>query len=185
MLNVNDFKVGVTISVNDNIFQVLEFLHVKPGKGSAFVRSKLKNLRTGSIIDYTFNSGIKVKRAIIEKKQVQYLYNEGEMFFFMDMETYEQVTLNVKQIGENIKYLKANLDVELILFEGEMLGINLPEKIELVVTKTEPAVRGNTATSALKEAILETGLVVRVPLFIEEGETVIITTKDGKYGSRK
>ena len=185
MINVNDFKTGVTIMFDGNIYQVLEFLHVKPGKGSAFVRSKLKNLRTGSTIEHTFNSGIKVERAMIEKKTVQYLYNEGETFFFMDMETYDQIPLDIKQIGEDIKYLKENLDVELIYFEEEILGINLPEKVELLVTKTEPAVRGNTATNALKEAILETSMVVKIPLFIEEGETIIISTKDGKYVSRK
>ncbi|MDD2490032.1 MAG: elongation factor P [Bacilli bacterium] len=185
MINVNDFKTGVTIMFDGNIYQVLEFLHVKPGKGSAFVRSKLKNLRTGSTIEHTFNSGIKVERAMIEKKTVQYLYNEGETFYFMDMETYDQIPLDIKQIGEDIKYLKENLDVELIYFEEEILGINLPEKVELLVTKTEPAVRGNTATNALKEAILETSMVVKVPLFIEEGETIIISTKDGKYVSRK
>jgi len=184
MINVNDFKPGVTIMVDNNIYQVLEFLHVKPGKGSAFVRSKLRNLRTGGVLDYTFNSGIKVKRALLEKKLVQYLYNEGHAFYFMEQETFDQIVLDLNQMGDNLKYLKENLDVELIFFEEEIIGINLPEKVELKVLRTEPAVRGNTATNALKEAVLETGLVVRVPLFINEGETVLISTRDGKYTGR-
>jgi elongation factor P len=185
MINVNDFKTGVTIMFDGNIYQVLEFLHVKPGKGGAFVRSKLKNLRTGSIIDHTFNAGIKVERAIIEKKPMQYLYNTGDVHVFMNMTDYEQITLNKSQIVEEYKFLKENIEVELIFYRDEMLGIVLPEKIDYVITKTEPAVKGNTATSAMKEAIVETGLQVKVPLFIEEGDSIIITTYDGKYVSRK
>lgn len=185
MINVNDFKTGVTIVVDDNIYQVIEFQHVKPGKGPAFVRTKLKNLRTGANIDYTFNSGIKVERAIVEKKAMQYLYNTGDNYVFMNMETYEQVELNKTLLEDQIDFLKENLEVEMVFYKEEMIGINLPEKIEMQITRTEPATKGNTATSATKEATTETGLVVRVPLFIEEGEIIIISTKDGKYVSRK
>jgi elongation factor P len=185
MINVNDLKNGITIMFDGNIYQVLEFMHVKPGKGGAFVRSKLKNLRTGSIIDHTFNAGIKVEKAVIDKKTAQFLYKSGNSYIFMDMDTYEQVAIEENQIREEIKYLKENLEVELIFFNNEMLGINLPEKIDFLITNTEPAVRGNTATSATKEAVLETGMVVRVPLFIKEGEIIIVSTRDGKYFSRK
>ena len=185
MISVNDFKTGVTIEFDGNIFQVIEFLHVKPGKGPAFVRSKLKNLRTGATIDHTFNAGIKVGKAIVEKKSMQYLYQNGDNYVFMDMESYDQVEIDKKKIEDSINYLKENLDVELIFFGTELLGINLPEKVEMTVTNTEPASKGNTATNATKEAVLETGLTIRVPLFIEEGETIVISTKEGKYVSRK
>lgn len=185
MINVNDFKTGVTIVVDDNIFQVIEFQHVKPGKGPAFVRTKLKNLRTGANIDYTFTAGIKVERALVEKKAMQYLYNTGDIYVFMNMETYEQIEINKQLLEANIDYLKENLEVELVFYNDELIGINMPEKIEMVVTNTENATKGNTATSALKDAVVETGLIVKVPLFINEGETIIISTKDGKYVSRK
>lgn len=185
MINVNDFKTGVTIIVDGNIYQVIEFLHVKPGKGPAFVRTKLKNLRTGANIDYTFNAGIKVEKAMVDKREMQYLYNTGDSYVFMNMETYEQVEINKKQLEDEIPYLKENLEVELIFCGDEMLGINLPEKVEMIVTSAEPAVKGNTVNNATKEAIVETGLMVKVPLFINEGDTIIISTSDGKYVSRK
>ena len=185
MINVNDFKTGVTIIVDDNIYQVLEFQHVKPGKGPAFVRTKLKNLRSGANIDYTFNSGIKVERALVEKKEMQYLYNVGDNYVFMNMESYEQLELNKALLEDYIDYLKENLSVEIIFYKEEILGINLPEKVEMLVTSTEPATKGNTATSAYKDAVLETGMNIKVPLFIDEGETIIISTKDGSYVSRK
>ena len=185
MINVNDFKTGVTIIVDDNIYQVLEFQHVKPGKGPAFVRTKLRNLRSGANIDYTFNSGIKVERALVEKKEMQYLYNVSGNYVFMNMESYEQLELNKDLLEDYIDYLKENLSVEIIFYKDEILGINLPEKVEMLVTSTEPATKGNTATSAYKDAVLETGMNIKVPLFIDEGETIIISTKDGSYVSRK
>lgn len=184
MINVNEFKNGVTIEFDGNIFQVLEFLHVKPGKGPAFVRTKLKNLRTGAIIDHTFNSGIKVAKASIDKRTMQFLYKQGNKYVFMNMETYEQVELDESQIEDDINYLKENLEVEIIFYKDEMLGIVLPEKIEVVITSTEPGVKGNTATNATKDAIVETGLSVKVPLFVNEGDVIIISTRDGKYVSR-
>ena len=185
MINVNDFKSGQTINYDGNLYMVLEFNHVKPGKGAAIVKAKLKNLRTGSIAEYTFNAGIKVPTAHVEKQKMQFLYSDGDTYSFMNMETYEQVELNKKQIENEVKYLKEGLEVIIIFFEGEMLGIDLPEKIDYKITKTEPAIKGNTATNATKDAIVETGMLVKVPLFIEEGEEIIISTKDGKYVSRK
>lgn len=184
MININDIKNGMTVVIDGNIYLILEFLHVKPGKGPAFVRIKLRNLRTGSTIEQTFNTNIKFEKAIIEKKPMQYLYSNGDMYNFMNMETYEQIDLAKENLGDNAKFLKEGLEVEVTFYKGEVLGINLPEKIEYEVTETEPAVKGNTATNATKEATLENGLTVKVPLFIGAGEHIIISTKDGKYDSR-
>lgn len=185
MVNVNDVKNGMTIEVDGNIFTVLEFQHVKPGKGAAIVKMKLKNLRTGVIYEQTFNAGIKVGKALIEKKTMQYLYSSGDNFVFMDMEDYSQVEIPVSQIEDESKYLTENSEVEILYYNNEMLGVNIPEKVELTVVKTEPGLKGNTATTATKEAVLNTGLTIRVPLFIDEGDVVIVSTKDGKYVSRK
>ena len=185
MVNVNDIKNGMTIEVDGNIFTILEFQHVKPGKGAAFVKMKLKNLRTGSIVEQTFNSSTKVGKAMIEKKNMQYLYSDGDNYVFMDMNDYSQIELPQSQIEEESKYLTENSEVDILYYGSEMLGVNLPEKVELEVVRTEPGIKGNTATTATKEAELSTGLVVRVPLFIDEGEIVIVSTKDGKYVSRK
>ena len=179
-----DFKTGMTILYNNQIFTIVDFQHVKPGKGQAFVRTKLRNLRTGTTTEYSFNAGEKLEQAMIEKKKMQYLYG-GSEYCFMDMETYEQVELNKKQIENEVKYLKEGLEVIIIFFEGEMLGIELPEKISFKITKTEPGIKGNTATNATKDAIIETGMLVKVPLFIEQDEEIIVSTKDGKYVSRK
>lgn len=184
MININDIKNGMTVVIDGNIYLILEFLHVKPGKGPAFVRIKLKNLRTGSTIEQTFNTNIKFEKAIIEKKPMQYLYSNGDMYNFMNMETYEQIDLSKDSLGDNAKFLKEGLEVDVTFYKGEVLGINLPEKIEYEVIETEPAVKGNTATNATKEATLENGMTVKVPLFINEHEHVIVSTKDGKYDSR-
>ncbi|MDD6323661.1 MAG: elongation factor P [Bacilli bacterium] len=184
MININDIKNGMTIVIDGNIFQILEFLHVKPGKGPAFVRIKLRNLRTGSTIEQTFNTNIKFEKAIIEKKPMQFLYSSGDMYNFMNMETYEQMDLSKDSLGDNAKYLKESLEVDVTFYKGEVLGITLPEKIEYEVVTTEPGVKGNTATNATKEATLENGLTIKVPLFINEHEKVVVSTKDGKYDSR-
>lgn len=184
MINVNDFKTGVTILYEGNIYQVMEFQHVKPGKGAAFVKTKLRNLRTGAIVEITFNSSVKVDAARIEKSKMQYLYSDGDNYVFMNMNDYNQVELSSKQLGDSVQYLKENLEVDISFYEGELLGVILPEKVEMVVTSTEPAVKGNTTTGAQKDATLETGMSIRVPLFIEEGETIVVSTKDGKYVSR-
>ena len=185
MINVNDIKNGMTIEEDGNLYTILEFQHVKPGKGAAFVKMKLKNLRTGSIIEQTFNSSSKVCKAMIEKKTMQYLYNNGDNYVFMDMQDYSQIELPQSQIKDECKYLVENSEVDILYYGSEMLGVNIPEKVELEVVKTEPGIKGNTATTATKEAELNTGLVVRVPLFIDEGDIIIVSTKDGKYVSRK
>lgn len=184
MINVNDLKVGMTIQMDGNIFSVLELGHVKPGKGAAFVTAKLKNLRSGAIIEERFNAGIKVEQARIERRDMQYLYEMGGIYYFMNMETYDQIELNKDSLGDDAKFLKENLVVSITSYEGEVLGMNLPDKIEYVITKSEPAVKGNTSSGAMKDATLENGLVIKVPLFIEEGESVLVTPKDGKYSSR-
>ena len=184
MISTNDLKNGITIEYEGAIYVVMETQHVKPGKGAAIVKAKLKNLRTGAIFEQTFNAGVKVATARIEKQQMQYLYNMNDTFYFMNMETYEQLEIPAAKIGDQALLLKENLEVYITSFEGEILGIDLPDKVELVITHTEPAVKGNTTQNALKDATCETGLMVRVPLFIEEGETVLVTTKDGKYSSR-
>ena len=185
MINTNDIKTGLTITYEGNLYQVLEFQHVKPGKGAAIVKTKLKNLRTGSIVEQTFNSGIKVPTAHVDKIKMQYLYNDGNMYSFMNMNTYEQVEIDKSQISNEVKFLKEGLEVILYFYENEMLGIELPEKIDFKIIQTEPAVKGNTATNATKDAIIETGYLVKVPLFIEQDEEIIVSTKDGKYVSRK
>ena len=184
MINVNDLKVGMTIMYENNIYSVMDTQHVKPGKGAAFVQAKLKNLRNGSIIENRFNSSDKVEPARIEKKAMQFLYSMNDTYYFMNMSDYEQIELDKKLIGDDAELLKENLEVDIMFFEGEMLGMNLPDKIELKVTHTEPAVKGNTTSSAMKDATLETGKVIKVPLFIEEGEEVLVGSKDGKYVSR-
>ena len=184
MVNVNDIKNGMTILFEGNIYMVMDFLHVKPGKGAAFVKTKLKNLRTGSTVEKTFNSSIKLEKANITKSSMQYLYSTGDTYTFMNMETYEQVELSKEQLGSDVNYLKEGLDVMLSFYEGELLGVILPEKVELKVVSTEPAVKGNTTNNATKDAVLETGLTVRVPLFIEQDEVIVVYTQDGKYASR-
>ncbi len=185
MINVNDLKTGMTVMYDNNIYEVLSFQHVKPGKGAAIVKAKLKNLRTGSIAEQTFNAGIKIPTAHIVKQQMQYLYNTGDSYSFMNMDTYEQIELKKSQIEDDTKYLKEGLEVYITFYENEMLGLSLPEKIDYKITSTEPAIKGNTATNATKDAIIETGLLVKVPLFIDEGEEIVVSTRDGKYVSRK
>lgn len=183
-ISVNDIKNGMTIMVDGSPCVVLEFSHVKPGKGAAFVKMKLKNLKTGSITEVSFNSGTKVDRAHITKAPMQYLYLAGDNYVFMDSNTYEQTEIPSSVLGDDKKFLKENLEIMIDFYEGEIIGITLPEKIEFEVIETEPAVKGNTANNAMKDATIETGYTVKVPLFIETGEKIIISTKDGKYSSR-
>ena len=179
-----DLRNGTTFELDNSVYKVVEFQHVKPGKGAAFVKAKIRNLRTGSIVEKTFNTSIKLEKAMITKQNMQYLYNTGDTYYFMNMETYEQIELTKDQIGDDSKYLIENLTVTITFYEGEMLGMELPEKIEYTVTKTEPAVKGNTTNNALKDAYMENGLMVKVPLFIEQDEKILVSTKDGKYDSR-
>lgn len=184
MISVNDFKTGLSIEVDGDIFTVTDFQHVKPGKGAAFVRSKLKNLRNGNVVEKTFRAGETVARAMIENRQVQYLYNSGNDYTFMDNETYDQFELNKKQLEWELNFLKENMTVSIASYQGEIIGITLPNSVELAVTETEPGIKGNTATGATKNAKLETGLNVQVPLFINEGDVLVIDTREGKYVSR-
>ena len=184
MFSVNDVKNGITFELEGEIFTVLEFSHVKPGKGAAFVKMKVRNLRTGSTTEKSFNSGTKLEKAMIEKKPMQFLYASGDSYNFMNMETYEQIDLTADQLGDDSKFLKEGLNVDLSFYQGELLGVILPDKVELKVVHTEPAVKGNTTNNATKDAELESGLVVRVPLFVEENDVVIVSTSTGKYDSR-
>ncbi|MGL5296411.1 MAG: elongation factor P [Culicoidibacterales bacterium] len=184
MISVNDFKTGMTIQYDGQIFKVLEFLHVKPGKGAAFVRTKLRNLRSGANIDKTFNAGEKVEKAHIDYRKMQYSYNAGEDFIFMDQESYEMVEIPRAAIEWEANFLKESLEVSIEMFEGEIIGVTLPDKITLKIVECDPAVKGNTATNATKNATVETGFVVKVPLFIQNEEEIIVSTQDGKYASR-
>ena len=184
MIDVNNLKTGVTIEYENNIYQVIDFQHVKPGKGAAFVRTKLKNIRTGATLEHTFNSGIKLTLAHVSKKTMQFLYASGDSFSFMNMETYEQLDLDKSIINDQALLLKEGSEVTISYFNDELLGIDLPEKITLKVTSTEPAVKGNTTSSAMKDATLETGLIIKVPLFIEIDDDIIISSRDMKYVSR-
>ncbi|MDY0210902.1 MAG: elongation factor P [Acholeplasma sp.] len=186
MISTSDFKTGLTISFNGNIFQIIEFMHVKPGKGAAFVRSKLRNLRTGSVIDYTFNASEKVEKAQIDKNKMQYLYQSGDTYVFMNLETYEQIELSQKQVENEIKFIYEGMEVDVMFYdEKEVLGLILPDKVTLEIVETVPGVKGDTKTNALKDAILQTGLLVKVPMFIEQGERIIVSTQDGSYVSRE
>jgi len=184
VISVNDFKTGLTIEVEGDLFTVLDFQHVKPGKGAAFVRSKLKNLRNGNTVERTFRAGEGVGRAHIENKEMQYLYASGSEYTFMDTETYDQITLDKKQLEWELNFLKENMNIHIMSYHGEILGINLPNSVELKVVETEPGVKGNTAQGATKNAKVETGLNVQVPLFINEGDVLLIDTREGKYISR-
>lgn len=184
MISTSDFKTGLTILYKDHIYQIIEFQHVKPGKGSAFVRTKLKDCRTGSTIEYSFNAGEKLEQAIIEKKKMQYSYNTGDSYCFMDLETWEQIEVPTERLKWESNFLVENMEIEIVFYGDEIIGINLPEKVVLTVTDSAPAVAGNTATNAMKEATLETGFVIKVPMFVNSGDKLIVTTFDGKYSSR-
>ncbi|MEX2461987.1 MAG: elongation factor P [Paenibacillaceae bacterium] len=184
MISVNDFKTGVTIEVDGDLFSVTDFQHVKPGKGAAFVRSKLKNIRNGNVVEKTFRAGENLVRAIVETRETQYLYNSGSEYSFMDTETYDQFTLLSKQLEWEQKFLQENMTVNIVSYQGEILGINLPNTVELKVTETEPGVKGNTAQGATKNATLSTGLTIQVPMFINEGDVLLIDTREGRYISR-
>jgi len=184
VISVNEFKTGLTIEVEGDLFTVLDFQHVKPGKGAAFVRSKLKNLRNGNTVERTFRAGENVGRAHIENREMQYLYASGQEHTFMDTETYDQISLDQDQLEWELNFLIENMMINIMSYQGEILGINLPNSVELKVVETEPGVKGNTAQGATKNAKMETGLNVQVPLFINEGDVLIIDTREGKYSSR-
>ncbi|GGA68171.1 elongation factor P [Ornithinibacillus halotolerans] len=184
MISVNDFKTGLTIEIDNDLYQVVDFQHVKPGKGAAFVRSKLRNLRNGNIQEKTFRAGEKVGKAHIEHKKMQYLYASGDSHAFMDTASYEQIELTSTQIEYELKFIKENMEVQMIQYQGEILGIDLPNNVTLEVVETEPGIKGDTASGGSKPATLETGLVVQVPFFVNVGDKLVINTSDGKYVSR-
>ncbi|TDL82341.1 elongation factor P [Peribacillus frigoritolerans] len=184
MISVNDFRTGLTIEVDNAIWRVMDFQHVKPGKGAAFVRSKLRNLRTGAVQEKTFRAGEKVAKAQIENRKMQYLYANGDQHVFMDNESYDQVELPEASIEYELKFLKENMEVSIMMFGSETLGVELPNTVELEVIETEPGIKGDTASGGTKPAKVQTGLVVNVPFFVNEGDVLIINTTDSSYVSR-
>jgi elongation factor P len=185
MISSNDFRTGVTIELDGYVWRVVEFLHVKPGKGSAFVRTKLKNVQTGNQIERTFRAGETVPQATLEKRTMQHTYKEGEEFIFMDMETYEETRLRSEEIGDRVQYLKEEMEVNIIFWGDRVLEIELPTSVILQITQTDPGVKGDTATGGTKPAIVETGAQVMVPLFISIGEKIKVDTRDGSYLGRE
>lgn len=185
MISSNDFRTGVTIELDGAVWRVQEFLHVKPGKGSAFVRTKLKNVQSGSVVERTFRAGETVPQATLEKRTMQHTYKEGEQFVFMDMETYEESRLNSDQIGDRVKYLQEGMEVNTIFWNGQVLEVELPNSVVLEVTETDPGVKGDTATGGTKPAIVSTGAQVMVPLFISIGERIKIDTRNDSYLGRE
>lgn len=184
MVSAGDFRNGVTIEYKNGIYQVIEFQHVKPGKGSAFVRTKLKNIRTGGVIMESFNPVDKFENAVIERREMQYLYTDGELFHFMDNENYEQIALSQDQIGDSLKFVKENESVRICSHKGTIFAIEPPLFVDLEITDTEPGFKGDTATGATKPATVETGAMVLVPLFVKTGDRIKIDTRTGEYLSR-
>ena len=184
IITTNDLKNGMTLELDDTLFSVVEFQHVKPGKGHAFVRTTLKNSRTGAVIDRTFRAGEKVERAIIDKRAMQFLYRDGTDYVFMDTETYDQLTVSPETLGEASQYLVEQNTALLMMYGEDVIGVDLPASVELTITETEPGLQGDRVSGARKPATLETGLIVSVPLFIEKGEHVKVDTRTGEYLSR-
>jgi elongation factor P len=184
MISVNDFKTGVTIEFENVVYQVVDFQHVKPGKGAAFVRAKLKNVKTGGTVEKTFRGGEKVARAHVDKREMQYLYSDVDGFVFMDNENYEQISLRKEDLGDGAKWLMENMTIGILMYNTEIMGVELPNFVELLVVETEPGIKGDTATGASKNAKLESGAVVQVPLFINEGDRLRIDTRTGQYMER-
>ena len=184
MFSAGDFKNGLTFEMDGNVYSVVEFQHVKPGKGAAFVRTKIKNVRTGSVVEKTFSPTDKFPQAIIERKDMEYLYNDGELYYFMDTETYEQIPLSKDILPDNFKFVKENVVCKVLSYKGNVFSVEPPLFIDLLVTETEPAVKGNTSTNALKNATVETGAQIKVPMFINEGEKIRIDTRTCEYMER-
>ena len=184
MISVNDLKTGLTLELDNGLWSVVEFLHVKPGKGAAFVRSKLKNVETGQVVEKTFRAGEKVAKAMLDRREMQYLYKEGKDFIMMDMESYEQLQLSDAQVGDGIKYLKENMIIQVLLHDTRVIGVDIPAHVELEVVDTPPAEKGNTAQGGSKPATLETGAVVNVPFFISNGDVIRVDTRSNEYLDR-
>lgn len=184
MITAGDFRNGITFEMEGNVYQIIEFQHVKPGKGAAFVRAKIRNVKSGSIVERTFNPSDKFELARMEKKDMQYLYSDGDLFYFMDVETYDQIPLNRNQLGDSLKFVKENETVQILSYKGEVFGIEPPNFVVLEITHTEPGYAGNTAQGATKPATVETGAQIKVPLFINVGELVRVDTRTGEYMER-
>ena len=184
MYSAGDFRNGVTFELEGNVYSVVEFQHVKPGKGAAFVRTKLKNVISGGVVEKTFSPTEKFPAAFIERKEMQYSYTDGELYYFMDMETYDQIPLNADMLGDAFKFVKEETVCKILSYKGSVFSVEPPFFVELQVTETEPAVRGDTANNAMKNATLETGAEIKVPMFIEEGEMIRVDTRTGEYMER-
>jgi elongation factor P len=184
MTTSNDFKTGMTLEIDSGLWQVIEFLHVKPGKGAAFVRTKLKNVETGNVLEKTFRAGEKIETAHLEKNEMQFLYGDGSDYTFMDNRSFEQITLSKAQIGDGVKYLKEGMTASVMRHDGRVIGVDIPNHVELEVTETPPSEKGNTAQGGSKPATLETGAIVNVPFFIEVGNKIRVDTRNNSYLDR-
>ena len=184
MVTAGDFRNGVTFEMDGNVYSIIEFQHVKPGKGAAFVRTKICNVISGAVTEKTFNPNDKYPTAFIERKDMEYLYNDGDLYYFMDSETYEQLPISPNVLGDNFRFVKENLVCKVLSYQGNVFGIEPPNFVELQVTETEPGVKGDTATNVTKPATLETGAEIKVPIFINEGEMIRVDTRTGEYMER-
>ena len=184
MVSAGDFRNGVTFEMDGNVYQIVEFQHVKPGKGAAFVRAKIRNVIAGTVVERTFNPSEKYPTAFVERKEMEYSYNDGDLYYFMDQETYELLPINADVLDDNFKFVKENMICRVMSYKGKVFGVEPPNFVELQVTQTDPGFKGDTATNATKPATLETGAEIRVPLFIDEGEMIRVDTRTGEYMER-
>lgn len=184
MISAGDFRNGVTFEMDNNVFQIIEFQHVKPGKGSAFVRTKYRNVRTGSVLEATFNPSEKFQEAKLERRDMEFLYKDGDLYYFMDTESYEQTPFSEDAFGDSLKFLKENMICKVVSYKGTVFSVELPLFVELLIAHTEPGVKGDTAQNATKTAELETGAIIKIPLFVNEGEMVRVDTRSGEYMER-
>ena len=184
MISAGDFRNGVTFEMDGGVYSIIEFQHVKPGKGAAFVRTKIRNVISGAVTERSFNPTEKFPTAFVERKDMEYSYNDGDLYYFMDLETYEQVPINASTLGDNFKFVKENMTCKIMSYKGNVFGVEPPNFVELLVTETEPGVRGDTATNVTKPATVETGAEIRVPIFINEGDMIRVDTRTGEYMER-
>lgn len=184
MISAGELRKGTTFEEDGQVFTIIDFLHVKPGKGAAFVKTKIRNVISGTITDKTYNPTTKLQEAVVERKEMQYLYNDGELYYFMDQETYEQIPLNYDKVETAVKFLKENMFAVIKFFKGDAFSVEAPNFVELLITECEPSVKGNTTTNAMKPCTVETGAVVYVPMFVNEGDSIRIDTRNGDYMER-
>ena len=184
MVSAGDFRNGMTVEIDGNVYQIIEFQHVKPGKGAAFVRTKLKNIKSGGVVEKTFRPTEKFENAHIDRADMQYLYNDGDLYYFMDVNTYDQIPLSSDMVGDSLKFVKENDNVKMVSYQGDIFAIEPPMFAELEVTETEPGVKGDTATNVTKPATVETGAQVAVPIFVNQGDKIQIDTRTGEYLKR-